>query len=48
MPAAMSSFLLFESCTMWFIGVPLAFIGALVLQWPVYLVFTLVIGRRSG
>ena len=35
--------LLFECCTMWFIGVPLAFIGALVLQWPVYMVFTLVI-----
>lgn len=35
--------LLFESCTMWFIGVPLAFLGALVLKWPVYLVFTLVI-----
>ena len=38
--------LLFESCTMWFIGVPLAFIGALVLQWPVYLVFTLVIAEE--
>ncbi len=35
--------LLFESCTMWFIGVPLAFIGALLLQWPVYLVYALVI-----
>lgn len=35
--------LLFECCTMWFIGVPLAFIGALVLKWPVYLVFSLVI-----
>lgn len=35
--------LLFESCTMWFIGVPLAFIGALILQWPVYLVYALVI-----
>ena len=35
--------LLFESCTMWFIGVPLAFIGALALKWPVYLVYALVI-----
>jgi Na+-driven multidrug efflux pump len=34
---------LFESCTMWFIGVPLAFIGALTLKWPVYLVYALVV-----
>ena len=39
--------LLFESCTMWFIGVPLAFIGALVLQWPVYLVYALVIAEEA-
>lgn len=35
--------LLSESCTMWFIGVPLAFIGAMVWHLPVYIVFTLVI-----
>lgn len=34
--------LLSEGCTMWFIGVPLSFIGALVLHWPVYLVFALI------
>lgn len=39
--------LLFESCTMWFIGVPLAFIGALILQWPVYLVYALVIAEEA-
>ncbi len=38
--------LMFECCTMWFIGVPLAFIGALVLQWPVYLVYALVIAEE--
>ena len=27
---------------MWFIGVPLSFIGALILHWPVYLVFALI------
>lgn len=31
-----------EACTMWGIGVPLSFIGALVLKWPVYLVFALI------
>ena len=39
--------LLFESCTMWFIGVPLAFIGALILQWPVYMVYALVIVEEA-
>lgn len=34
--------LLSESCTMWFVGVPLAFIGALVWHLPVYIVFALV------
>ena len=34
--------LLAEACTMWFIGVPLAFIGALVLKVPVYMVFALI------
>ena len=38
--------LLSESCTMWLIGVPLAFFGALVLKWPVYMVFTLVIAEE--
>lgn len=31
-----------EACTMWCIGVPLAFIGALYLHLPVYLVFALI------
>jgi len=34
--------LLAESCVMWFVGVPLAFIGAVVWQLPVHLVFALV------
>ena len=38
--------LLFECCTMWFIGVPLAFFGALLLRWPVYLVYALVIAEE--
>ena len=38
--------LLSESCTMWFIGVPLAFFGAVILKWPVYMVFTLVIAEE--
>lgn len=34
--------LLSEGCTMWFIGVPLAFIGAIFWGLPVYLVFALI------
>ena len=34
--------LLAESCVMWFVGVPLAFIGAVVWKLPVILVFALV------
>lgn len=34
--------LLSEGCTMWFIGVPLAFVGAVLWQLPVYLVFALI------
>lgn len=34
--------LLSEGCTMWFIGVPLSFVGALLLHWPVYAVFALI------
>ena len=33
--------LMIEASTMWFIGVPLAFIGAFVLELPVYLVYAL-------
>ncbi|MGL4109051.1 MATE family efflux transporter [Clostridium sp. LP20] len=33
--------LLIEACTMWFIGVPLAFIGAFMLKLPVHLVYAL-------
>ena len=34
--------LMIEACTMWLIGVPLAFIGAFILKLPIYLVVALV------
>jgi len=40
--------LLSECCCVWLIGVPMAFFGAVVLKWPIYLVYVLVNLEETG